>query len=176
MLEKAEAEAEAQRGKAEAQIEKAQKETAYARLETADARRETADAIETLQKLSIENSLLAPRAVIEFVEIFVIAKAYNISGSREQKWEAFFRDTDIGRNILRCVSEENPLWEKDPKRLAGRVKSIYSYSSDYYHQTSLEIQETKRLEVSGKLLKQTLNFINCVAKNCELKLTTRSEE
>jgi hypothetical protein len=107
---------------AEAQKEKAEalKEKAEAKKETADARLDTADAIKTLEKLSIENSLLAPRAVIEFIEIFVIAKAYNICGSREQKWKrssgtlilgeifsvAYRKRTHSGKKILKDLLGE----------------------------------------------------------------------
>lgn len=84
-----------------------------------------------LEKLVADNSLLAPRAFVEFVETSVMAAFPNLINNtmpRESKWEAFLKNTPVGADILFYLSKEIPLWEKDAQKVAQRVKGIYSYS------------------------------------------------
>jgi len=150
----------------ETEIEKAKKEKAI-------VEKELVESITLINTLNRENSLMAPRAVIEFVETFVFSK-YGVKGTnRVEKWEYFFTKIDIGQRILQCIVEKIPLWTSKPRTVAERVSDIYRSSSDYHHQTSLEIESTKQLNISeSALVKQTFYFICCVAENCGLRLST----
>ena len=164
---------------AEKETETAKKETETAKKETETAKREKTEVEKALsqqlyniQEITRDNSLMAPRAVIEFVETFVFNK-YNVSGSsRSAKWEKFFTDVSIGQRILQCTTKKIPLWSSKATAVAERVSDIHRSSSDYHHKTSLEIESTKELDLSkSAVVQQTLEFLICVTEHCELKLT-----
>jgi hypothetical protein len=126
-----------------------------------------------IRDLQRDNSLLAPRAVIEFVETFVFDKYQEVKGtSRVEKWESFFLNIDIGKRIYSCTKRKIPLWSGKERTMAERVADMYRSTSDYHHQTSLEIEETKLLSLNQTaVVQQTVIFITCVAEHCGLKLT-----
>jgi hypothetical protein len=157
---------------AKKEIETAKKETETAKREKTEVEKALSQQLHNIQEITRDNSLMAPRAVIEFVETFVFNK-YNVSGSsRSAKWEKFFTDVSIGQRILQCTTKKIPLWSSKAKAMAERVSDIHRSSSDYHHKTSLEIESTKELDLSkSAVVQQTLEFLICVAEHCELKLT-----
>ena len=129
-----------------------------------------------ISKLNDDNSKLTPRAIIEYVEIFVMDKyEINKKQTREQKWIKFLESTDIGKQICLCIEKDNPLWGKGSKEIATRIKSMYQVSSDYHHCTSLEINDTKSIPLKAKELMQSFNLMRCIAVCCDLKVTTSSQ-
>ena len=154
----------------EVEIERALKEVEKALKEKEIERAEKTEVVNILSRMNQENTMLAPRAIIEYVESFVMP-AYKIVGnSRKEKWKVFFTNSTIGANIYNCILESNPLWKKTPTDIAERMHNMYQYSSDYHHQSSLQIQETKELNLQAKLLLQSYNVILCIAKHCEITL------
>jgi hypothetical protein len=115
------------------QNSQAEKETANESAERFKAEKETAKLLSSLNDMSRDNQLMAPRAVIEYVVVFVMPQ-YNISGTnRILKWENFFTKTSIGNALMSCVLKANPLWHGNATQIASRIQGIYQYTSDSFH-------------------------------------------
>jgi len=172
------AEKDKERAEKEKEKERADKEKERADKERADKEKavlakELSETITIVKEITRQNTLMAPRAVIEFVETFVFDK-YNIPKDKDRalRWKHFFREADIGKAMFSCLCERNTLWSKNISVVAQRVSDIYRSTSDYHHQTSLEIYETQSLNITeNALVKQTYNFVACVAEHCQLKLS-----
>jgi len=153
--------------------ERAEKEKEKERAEKEKVQRDLDQALSTIEKLNRDNSLMAPRAIIEYVEIFIFTKYASFPKTRDrvQKWEHFFKNIDVGQKILDCLSEKNVLWGKNATSIAQRVDAMFQSSSDYHHKTSLEINEENSVSISRKaVVMQTFNFVVCVAENLQLQL------
>jgi hypothetical protein len=159
--------------RAEKEKEKERAETEKQRAEKAVVQRDLDQALSTIEKVNRDNSLMAPRAIIEYVEIFIFSKyaSFPKTKDRVQKWEHFFKNIDVGQKILDCLSEKNVLWGKNATSIAQRVDAMFQSSSDYHHKTSLEINEENSVSISRKaVVMQTFNFVVCVAENLQLQL------
>ena len=109
---------------AEKETETAKKETETAKREKTEVEKALSQQLYNIQEITRDNSLMAPRAVIEFVETFVFNK-YNVSGSsRSAKWEKFFTDVSIGQRILQCTTKKSPLWSSKAKAIAERISDL----------------------------------------------------
>jgi hypothetical protein len=119
--------------------------------------------------------MMAPRAVIEYVESHEFPKLKIAGSSREEKWENFFSNDEIGRRLLGCLCARNKGWEQSPKKVGRRLQGLYQYSSDYHHSTSLEINDTRNISIpklNSTLVIQTLNVIHCIAEHFQLQITS----
>ena len=96
-----------------------------------------------LETAMTRDAAMNPRAVIEFVELFVMPKdaPYFNSKDRRKKWESFLKDnTTNGPAIMLCLKEKVPSWSGESKA-ADQISSIYSYSSEGVYVTSHEIAD-----------------------------------
>jgi len=167
--------------KIQAEIEESHKETEVAKKETEAARKDVlAERLEKvkhealLEKMYARATMMKPRSALEYVETHVMPM-YNVTAGlgREEKWTMFLSTTPIGKDIATCISKEIPLWGSNAKAIAGHLKSMYQYSSEYHHETSLEIHETKSIEINrGQMLSQAFTVITCIAAICDLKVTS----
>jgi len=176
---------------------------AKAQAQIAEAKAEAKIATSKVEVLGAENALgkmidakcaANPRAVMEYVEAFVmatlppfqanssdsqkptkIAKPYT-SLSRREKWAAYFQDPNgQGPYILQCILSKNPLWEKSADRVAGRLCHVYDSNSDRHHSTSHEINADRNTPVwiTGSLAGQLVNAIICIGENLGLTIEVR---
>ena len=176
---------------------------AKAQAQIAEAKAEAKIATSKVEVLGAENALgkmidakcaANPRAVMEYVEAFVmatlppfqanssdsqkptkIAKPYT-SLSRREKWAAYFQDPNgQGPYILQCILSKNPLWEKSADRVAGRLCHVYDSNSDRHHSTSHEINADPITPVwiTGNLAGQLVNAIICIGENLGLTIEVR---
>ena len=124
-----------------------------------------------LDKANDAQTAMAPRAVIEYVEVYEMPRLNITEGSRKKKWEQFY-DTPIGMELLHCVRKKIPTWKKIQKpELCDKVQNMYQFSSEYYHRTAYDINDFKYIVVRGEMLSQTAMFISCVAMAFDLKFT-----
>jgi phosphoribosylanthranilate isomerase len=96
-----------------------------------------------LEAAMTRNAAMNPRAVIEYVEMYVMPKdaPYFNSKDRRKKWESFLKDnTTNGPAIMQCLKEKVPSWSGESKA-ADQISSIYSYTSEGVHVTSHEIAD-----------------------------------
>ena len=96
-----------------------------------------------LETAMTRNAAMNPRAVIEYVELYVMPKdaPYFKSKDRRKKWESFLKDnTTNGPAIMQCLKEKVPSWSGEFKA-ADQISSLYSYSSEGLHVTSHEIAD-----------------------------------
>jgi RNA-splicing ligase RtcB len=197
--------AQVQIAEAQTQITEAQMQIteAKAQAQIAEAKAEAKIATSKVEVLGAENALgkmidakcaANPRAVMEYVEAFVmaklppfqanssdsqkptkIAKPYT-SLSRREKWAAYFQDPNgQGPYILQCILSKNPLWEKSADRVAGRLCHVYDSNSDRHHSTSHEINADRNTPVwiTGSLAGQLVNAIICIGENLGLTIEVR---
>ena len=96
-----------------------------------------------LETAMTRDATMNPRAVIEYVELYVMPKdaPYFKSKDRRKKWESFLKDnTTDGPAIMQCLKEKVPSWSGEFKA-ADQISSIYSYTSEGLHVTSHEIAD-----------------------------------
>jgi hypothetical protein len=96
-----------------------------------------------LESAMTRNAAMNPRAVIEYVEMYVMPKdaPYFKSKDRRKKWESFLKDNSTnGPAIMQCLMEKVPSWSGESKA-ADQISSIYSYTSEGVHVTSHEIAD-----------------------------------
>ena len=96
-----------------------------------------------LETAMSSNVAMNPRAVIEYVELYVMPKdaPYFKWKDRRKKWESFLKDnTTNGPAIMQCLKEKLPSWSGEFKA-ADQISSLYSYSSEGLHVTSHEIAD-----------------------------------
>ena len=96
-----------------------------------------------LKTAMTRDATMNPRAVIEYVELYVMPKdaPYFKSKDRRKKWESFLKDnTTNGPAIMQCLKEKVPSWSGEFKA-ADQISSIYSYTSEGLHVTSHEIAD-----------------------------------
>jgi len=127
-----------------------------------------------LQRLLSEaitrNAAMNPRAVIEYVELFVMPSnaAYFKTKDRRLKWEAFLKDDSTsGPNIVHCLCKDVPKWNTAAKA-AAQISSLYSYTSEGAHVTSHEIADDPsapiRIDEGPSLLLQGGKAMLCIGK------------
>ena len=127
-----------------------------------------------LQRLLSEaitrNAAMNPRAVIEYVELFVMPSnaAYFKTKDRRLKWEAFLKDDSTsGPNIVHCLCKDVPKWNTAAKA-AVQISSLYSYTSEGAHVTSHEIADDPsapiRIDEGPSLLLQGGKAMLCIGK------------
>ena len=119
---------------------------------------------ESLQKSYAKFNSLTPRAIIEYVEYFLMNEKKYQGQNRVKKWAIFFDDTKEGRAILECIRNSTPGWQENAQGMAVRIASIYQFTSDYYHATSHGIA-AKEVLVLDKLAHhiQIYNAMVCIA-------------
>jgi hypothetical protein len=129
-------------------------------------------------KMMADNEAMMPRGVIEYVEQYHMPPSY-ANLTRKVKWERFFRGEGLGKEIYSCIIGNVPGWAKeDDSSLAGRISSIYQATSDFYHQTSMRINETSTVQILEKstLVSQVMTAITCIAKHCNITIEKSSPD
>jgi hypothetical protein len=123
-----------------------------------------------LREAITRNAAMNPRAVIEYVELFVMPRdaTYIKTKDRRVKWESFLTDdTTSGPSIVHCLREDVPMWNT-PAKAAAQISSLYSYTSEGAHVTSHEIADSPstpvRIDVGPSLLLQGANAMLCIGK------------
>ena len=123
-----------------------------------------------LREAVTRNAAMNPRAVVEYVENFVMPSeaAYAKKKDRREKWETFLKDeTTNGPNILKCLREEVPTWNTATKA-AAQISNLYSYTSEGAHVTSYEIADNPmapvRIDEGPALLLQGGKAMLCIGK------------
>ena len=123
-----------------------------------------------LREAITRNAAMNPRAVVEYVENFVMPSeaAYAKKKDRREKWETFLKDeTTNGPNILKCLREEVPTWNTATKA-AAQISNLYSYTSEGAHVTSYEIADNPmapvRIDEGPALLLQGGKAMLCIGK------------
>ena len=123
-----------------------------------------------LREAVTRNAAMNPRAVVEYVENFVMPSeaAYAKTKDRREKWETFLKDeTTNGPNILKCLREEVPTWNTATKA-AAQISNLYSYTSEGAHVTSYEIADNPmapvRIDEGPALLLQGGKAMLCIGK------------
>lgn len=117
------------------------------------------------------NTAMAPRAVIEYVEAYEMPKFNITGGTRGYKWDLFLK-TSTGKELLECVGKNIPTWTNSTKEITFRIQGIYQYSSDYYHSSAYEINETKEIITKGEMISQLMMLMMCIAKVFGLKIAS----
>jgi hypothetical protein len=127
-----------------------------------------------LQRLLSEaitrNAAMNPRAVIEYVELFIMTSnaAYFKTKDRRLKWETFLQDDSTnGPNIVHCLCKDVPKWNTAAKA-AAQISNLYSYTSEGAHVTSHEIADDPsapiRIDEGPSLLLQGGKAMLCIGK------------
>ena len=123
-----------------------------------------------LREAITRNAAMNPRAVIEYVELFVMPSdaTYIKTKDRRQKWEAFLNDDSTsGPNIVHCLCKDVPTWNTAAKA-AAQISSLYSYTSEGAHVTSHEIADDPsapiRIDEGPSLLLQGGKAMLCIGK------------
>ena len=165
-----------------------QAETSAVQAETRVVQVQTQAAIDKISVLSDLNSLtnslekaqsrlncLTPRAILEYVEVWVMPIETK-KLSREERWQTFLAETEAGRAIRDRILYENKQWKESS--LANRIAGLYQHMSDslYDHMHVLhtikqphDIQQKVILEKLG-LTAQAFNAASCIAIALELKI------
>jgi hypothetical protein len=123
-----------------------------------------------LREAITRNAAMNPRAVIEYVELFVMPRdaTYIQTKDRRQKWEEFLKDdTTSGPSIVHCLRKDVPMWNTAAKA-AAQISSLYSYTSEGAHVTSHEIAEDPsalvRIDEGPSLILQGGKAMLCIGK------------
>ena len=112
--------------------------------------------------LSSEMSI-NPRAVIEFVEGYIMkSTAPYFKSSRKEKWEAFLRSDD-GRNLQEKFRSEMPK-HSTPPEIARLISNIYEVSSMGSHATAhgISVDRAKPIDLHEDALPQTVLAMKCI--------------
>jgi hypothetical protein len=205
-IERAEKEVAIERGEKNVAIERAEKNLAKAEKEKERGKKEkergeknvaleqikTQEVMTTLDSLTRSNNAGNPRAVMEYCEAFVMSKLSPVifvdkqkkefpkqykDLSRKEKWEAYFKDANgDGPSILKCIVKANPLWDKNPQKVAERLAFFYDSTSDLYHASSHQIEGDKdgTTIVIGEILPQLVNAVMCIGNGLGLKIEVKS--
>jgi hypothetical protein len=130
--------------------------------------------IRLLNEAVTRNAAMNPRAVIEYVELFVMPSdaEYIKTKDRRQKWEAFLKDENTrGPNIVRCLLDDVPTWSTAAKA-AAQISNLYSYTSEGAHVTSHEIADNPlapiRIDEGPSLLLQGGKAMLCIGRVLEI--------
>jgi len=156
---------------------KSEKDAAVAERNAAVAEKNLVEAIKKYEVLELEKSIeqlmdstsaLNPRAVLEYVEVKHMPPEY-ARLSRQVKWARFLNETDIGTNLFNCL-KKFPDWESE-KKIATHLSNVYSLASQFAHCTSFSIGANPKvpIRISGPLLPQTLQAMNCIGKSFNLQ-------
>jgi len=179
--------------KAELQVAEAKAEqhvtVAKAELQVAEAKavaeremllRQLASATTAFQVAQSKLNCVTPRAVLEYVENWVMpekAKGQN----RLERWKAFF-DSEEGKQLCDCIAEENKMWliyaptnanAKWTKSyvIAERINILFKQLGDMVHEGAHNINATKsfvltRLDINA----QAFNVAACIASHFDLEI------
>jgi hypothetical protein len=112
--------------------------------------------------LSSEMSI-NPRAVIEFVEEYIMTStAPYFKSPRKEKWEAFLRSDD-GQNLQEKFRSEMPK-HSTPLEIAKLISNIYEVSSMGSHATAhgINVDQTKPIALLEDALPQTVIAMKCI--------------
>jgi hypothetical protein len=135
-----------------------------------------------LEAAMTRNAAMNPRAVIEYVEMYVMPKdaPYSNSKDRRKKWESFLLDdTTNGPAVMKCLKEKVPSWGSASKA-AEQLSSIYSYTSESVHVTSYEIAENPkgvpiRITEGPSLLLQGGKAMLCIGETLGLAIELKKK-
>ena len=112
--------------------------------------------------LSSEMSI-NPRAVIEFVEEYIMnSTAPYFKSPRKEKWEAFLRSDD-GLNLQEKFRREMPK-HSTPPEIARLISNIYEVSSMGSHATAhgISVDRAKLINLHEDALPQTVLAMKCI--------------
>jgi hypothetical protein len=147
-----------------------QQSLAESRIALIDAQEQERELQRLLSEAIARNAAMNPRAVIEYVELFVMPSnaAYFKTKDRRLKWEAFLKDDSTsGPNIVHCLCKDVPKWNTAAKA-AAQISSLYSYTSEGAHVTSHEIADDPsapiRIDEGPSLLLQGGKAMLCIGK------------
>jgi len=104
-----------------------------------------------------------PRAVIEFVEAYIMnSTAPYFKSPRKEKWEAFLRSDD-GRNLQEKFRSEMPK-HSTPPEIARLISSIYELASMSSHATAhgISVDRAKPIDLHEDALPQTVLAMKCI--------------
>ena len=119
-----------------------------------------------LREAVTRNAAMNPRAVIEYVELFVMPSdaTYIKTKDRRQKWEAFLNDDNTsGPNIVHCLCKDMPTWNTAAKA-AAQISSLYSYTSEGAHEIADDPSAPIRIDEGPSLLLQGGKAMLCIGK------------
>ena len=112
--------------------------------------------------LSSEMSI-DPRAVIEFVEVYVMSStAPYFKSPRKEKWEAFLRSDD-GHSLQEKFRREMPK-HSTPPEISRLISNIYEVSSMGSHATAhgISVDRAKLINLHEDALPQTVLAMKCI--------------
>ena len=126
---KADAEIKIVKADAEIKIANADAEKKFAKAEADRKITEMAFEIQTitmqLEKSVVKESQYTARALIEYVENFVIPpNKPNQTITRRDKWTTFFTTDSRGQAAYSCIVRANPIWSKGEQNIAERLTSF----------------------------------------------------
>ena len=81
----------------------------------------------SLEKAQSRLNCLTPRAILEYVEVWVMPIETKKLG-REERWQTFLAETEAGRAISDRILCENKQWKESS--LANRIAGLYQHMSD----------------------------------------------
>ncbi len=117
-----------------------------------------------LEKSVVKESQYTARALIEYVENFVIPpNKPNQTITRRDKWTTFFTTDFRGQAAYSCIVRANPMWFTGEQKIAERLASAYQFQSDAHHATAYDIHSGIDFVVKrGAMTAQLYNMAECL--------------
>ena len=162
---------EAQKGKEVLEAQK-DKEVLEAQKEVLEAQKKEGEAVYSKHiaelsaclKMHLSSQMsINPRAVIEFVEAYIMnSTAPYFKSPRKEKWEAFLRSDD-GKKLQEKFKSEMPT-HSSPSEIARLISNIYEVASMGSHATAhgINVDRAKPIALHEDALPQTVIAMKCI--------------
>jgi len=141
---------------------KAETDLVKAETETIVAKAKIESLTKLLEKAQLRLNCMNPRAVLEYVDYWVMPHEL----SREERWRQFILETEIGRDMGKCI-HANKQWIESTlaKRSVGThtIDSIHKQSHDIHTRQKVALEKLKRMA-------EAYSITSCMVKVLDLKI------